>query len=135
MPTYLDGFSGRFKVPVIDIRNPGLASVEILDLHLVLTVQLGEFGFDIGCHERDDRFRGLWRDESIETKFSRSRTRSIDGTPSFTWYRGYAPKAKLASHFGRDDSLGARFGESALDTVKGERRVTHAAHDYSLFVI
>ena len=74
MSTYLNGFSGRFKVPVVDVRNPGLASVEVLDAHFVLTIQLGEFGFDVGRHKRDDRFRRLRRDEATETgtRISRS---------------------------------------------------------------
>jgi len=66
--THLDGFSGRFKVPVVDVRNPWLASVVILDIHLVLTVQLGKFRFNVGRHERDDRIRRLWWDETIETE-------------------------------------------------------------------
>ena len=74
MSTYLNGFSGRFKVPVVEVRNPGLALKETLDVHFILTIQLGEFGFDVGRHEGDDRFRRLWRDEATETgtKFSRS---------------------------------------------------------------
>ena len=90
-PAYLDGFSSRFKVPVVDVRNPGLASVEILDVQLVLTVQLGEFRFDVGYHEWDNRFRRLWRDEAISNPKEnevQSIMNTIDRCATFvTWYR------------------------------------------------
>ena len=90
-PAYLDGFSSRFKVPVVDVRNPGLASVEILDVQLVLTVQLGEFRFDVGYYERDDRFGRLWRDEAISNPKEnevQSIMNTIDRCATFvTWHR------------------------------------------------
>ena len=88
MSTYLDGFTGRFKVPVIDVRDPRLTPMQILDAHRVLAVQLGELGFDVGRHERNDRLGSLGRDEAVhKNTLSRSRTRSIDARSGSTWHR------------------------------------------------
>ena len=62
---YLDRFPGRFKVPVVHVCHPGFPAVEIFHPQLVLTVELGEFGFDVCRHEWDDGFGRLWRDEAV----------------------------------------------------------------------
>ena len=61
--------------------------MEILDVHLVLAVQLGEFRFDVGRHERDDQFGRLWRDEAVSNPKENQGsvdppTRSIDARRS-----------------------------------------------------
>ena len=88
-------------VPVFIILDPGLSSVEILQVEGIPAPKFLKFLFQVIEHKWIDVCRRLRGDET---------------------------DAELARYFSRDDRFGPRTIECAFDAMERERRVAHAPH-------